>query len=120
MIEIFSMGPFPNVGIHARSLPNRPHSKRKDCNASFRTLKFDALLNQFKQHVLSFLTNCRDMPHIDNKLAVEKVCIHVVARTRGTAKSQSARAWQKLKKLMQCALKPRSRSLSKNQPGVNT
>src|ERR1700683_2549747 len=41
------------------------------------TAKFDALLNQFKQHVLAFLTNCRYMLHIDNELAAETVCIHV-------------------------------------------
>ena len=38
---------------------------------------------------------------------------------QGTVKAQSARARQKLKKLMQRALRPRSRNLSKNQPGAN-
>jgi|SRR5580692_12819402 hypothetical protein len=37
MIEIFSMGPFRNVGTQARRLPNLPHSKFKDCNAVFQT-----------------------------------------------------------------------------------
>jgi RNA polymerase sigma-70 factor (ECF subfamily) len=37
----------------------------------------------------------------------------------GTVKARSARARQKLKKLMQSALRPRSRRLFKNQPGAN-
>jgi len=43
--------------------------------------KFDPFLNQFKQHVLAFLTDCRYMLHIDNELAAEKVCIRLFART---------------------------------------
>jgi RNA polymerase sigma factor (sigma-70 family) len=38
---------------------------------------------------------------------------------RGTVKAQSLRARQKLKKLMQRALRPRSRSLFKKQLGAN-
>ena len=38
---------------------------------------------------------------------------------QGTVKAQSARAPKKLKKLMQRALRPRSRSLFKSQPGAN-
>jgi RNA polymerase sigma-70 factor, ECF subfamily len=37
----------------------------------------------------------------------------------GTVKAQSSRARKKLKELMQRALRPRSRSRSKNQPGAN-
>ncbi len=54
---------------------------------------------------------------------IEGLSIRETARVlripRGTVKAQSARARQKLKKLMQRALRPRSRSLSKNQPGAN-
>src|SRR5271170_7263881 len=38
MIEIFSMGPFRNVGTQARRLPNLQHAKCKDCNAGFHQL----------------------------------------------------------------------------------
>ena len=41
--------------------------------------KFDSLLDQFKQHVLGFLTDCRDLPYIDNECATEKVCIRLFA-----------------------------------------
>jgi RNA polymerase sigma-70 factor, ECF subfamily len=54
---------------------------------------------------------------------IEGLSIRETARVlripRGTVKAQSARARQKLKRLMQSALRPRSRSLSKNQPGAN-
>jgi len=43
----------------------------------------------------------------------------VLRMPQGTVKAQSARARKKLKKLMQRALRPRSRSLSKSQPGAN-
>jgi len=54
---------------------------------------------------------------------IEGLSIRETARIlripQGTVKAQSARARNKLKKLMQRALRPRSRSLSKNQPGAN-
>jgi len=54
---------------------------------------------------------------------IEGLSIRETARIlrvpQGTVKAQSARARQKLKKLMQRALKPRPRSLSRNQPGAN-
>jgi RNA polymerase sigma-70 factor (ECF subfamily) len=54
---------------------------------------------------------------------IEGLSIRETARIlripQGTVKAQSARARQKLKKLMRRALRPRSRSLSKNQPGAN-
>jgi len=54
---------------------------------------------------------------------IEGLSIRETARVlrvpRGTVKAQSARARQKLKKLMQRALRPRSRSLSKNQSVAN-
>lgn len=53
---------------------------------------------------------------------IEGLSIRETARTlripQGTVKAQSARARKKLKQLMQRALGPRSRSLSKNQPGA--
>jgi RNA polymerase sigma-70 factor (ECF subfamily) len=54
---------------------------------------------------------------------IEGLSIRETARIlripQGTVKAQSARARQKLKKLMQRALKPRSHILSRNQPGAN-
>jgi len=54
---------------------------------------------------------------------IEGLSIRETARIlrvpQGTVKAQSARARQKLKKLMQRALKPRPRSLSRNQPEAN-
>jgi len=54
---------------------------------------------------------------------IEGLSIRETARIlripRGTVKARSTRARNKLKKLMQRALRPRSRSLSKNQPGAN-
>jgi RNA polymerase sigma-70 factor (ECF subfamily) len=54
---------------------------------------------------------------------IEGLSIRETARIlripQGTVKAQSARARQKLKKLMQRGLRPRSRRLSKNQPGAN-
>ena len=54
---------------------------------------------------------------------IEGLSIRETARIlripQGTVKAQSARARNKLKKLMQRALRPRSRSLSKNRPGAN-
>jgi RNA polymerase sigma-70 factor (ECF subfamily) len=54
---------------------------------------------------------------------IEGLSIRETARVlripRGTVKAQSARARQKLKELMRRALRPRSRRLSKNQPGAN-
>ena len=53
---------------------------------------------------------------------IEGLSIRETARIlripRGTVKAQSARARQKLKKLMQRALRPRSHRLSKNPPGA--
>ena len=53
---------------------------------------------------------------------IEGLSIRETARTlripQGTVKAQSARARKKLKQLMQRALGPRTRSLSKNQPGA--
>jgi RNA polymerase sigma-70 factor, ECF subfamily len=53
---------------------------------------------------------------------IEGLSIRETARVlkipRGTVKAQSSRARQKLKTLMQRALRPRSRSLSKNQRGA--
>jgi RNA polymerase sigma-70 factor, ECF subfamily len=54
---------------------------------------------------------------------IEGLSIRETARIlripQGTAKAQSARARKKLKKLMQREVRPRSRSLSKHQPGEN-
>jgi len=53
---------------------------------------------------------------------IEGLSIRETARIlripRGTVKARSARARKKIKQLMQRALRPRSRSLSKNQPGA--
>ena len=35
--------------------------------------EFDSLLDKLKQHVFTFLTNGRYMPHVDDDFAVEKV-----------------------------------------------
>jgi RNA polymerase sigma-70 factor, ECF subfamily len=54
---------------------------------------------------------------------IEGLSIRETARIlripQGTVKAQSARARQKLKRLMQRALRPRPRSLSKSQPGAH-
>jgi RNA polymerase sigma-70 factor, ECF subfamily len=101
----------PDAVSRAELLADRRANPEDECQHSELSTRLTHLSTQLSP-TLSRTFRLRD---------IEDLSIGETARIlripQGTVKAQSARARQKLKKLMQRALRPRSRRLQKNQPG---
>jgi RNA polymerase sigma-70 factor, ECF subfamily len=100
----------PEAVSGSEQLPDHRPNPEDECQHSELSTRLTNFYSQLSP-TLSRTFRLRDI----EGLSIRKTA-RILRIPRGTVKAQTARARQKLKKLMQRALRPRSRNLSENQP----